>query len=221
MVPDVQALIGEDVLLPLADEAPDLIDLKQLAGKIPHALIEEPVTSSPDALHQSKDGIAVNAGHTLDATDAGALNEGREDCHLLFPLQHVHGLAPVIQGGPCYTERGTHRAPAAQPLECGLPLRHRDSGVGGLLRARCGSAEGGDLNPRTVCAHGLSAPNRLRSTGLCHSSAPTFNCLSHPEAFALDPAGIGTTFAWFRLTSPGQSRETSQGAIRQLMGAES
>src|SRR5205807_10568836 len=123
-----------DPLLLLGDVRPDLIDLDAPAWKLAHPLIQEPLAALADAVRQTHYRIPVNPGHALDAPDAVSFDQRRDHSQLLAPLEDVHGGLPFHQRRP-YTGGGILRAPAAQSLECGLPLRRRVSGVGGLLAA--------------------------------------------------------------------------------------
>jgi hypothetical protein len=71
------------ILLLHSNEAPNLIDLDKLAGEIPQFFVHDALAPFAHADAKAHDGIAVNARHPFDASDAAAFAE-HGDRHRLF-----------------------------------------------------------------------------------------------------------------------------------------
>src|SRR5581483_1443840 len=78
-----------DVLLFLADKAPNLIHLQTSARQVTHLLIHQGRATLPNLHAKPHDRIPMNASHALHRTDARPLRKGRDDCDLLVGIEDV------------------------------------------------------------------------------------------------------------------------------------
>ena len=67
-----------------ADEAPNLVHFDLFAGQTAHLGIHDLTASLANTHTQAHDGIAMNAGHALNAADAVTLSQHGDRQHFLF-----------------------------------------------------------------------------------------------------------------------------------------
>ncbi|WP_244621233.1 hypothetical protein FJN17_34515 [Bradyrhizobium symbiodeficiens] len=77
-------LMALDVLLLLADEAPQLVQLKAFGAHADHDPVVQFHAAHADAEGQAGDGATVDAGKTGSGADADAFAKGGNDFNLLF-----------------------------------------------------------------------------------------------------------------------------------------
>jgi hypothetical protein len=79
----------------LADESPHFVNFQTIAGKIAHLGVQQGRTSTPDTDPKPHDRVAVNSGHALNSTDAGAFRKRSYYCDLHILRQYIRHISPA------------------------------------------------------------------------------------------------------------------------------
>ena len=93
---DFGAVILRNAVLFLADESPNLVHFKTLAGQVAHGAVHHGRAAFADSNTQPHDRVPVNPGHTLNGADRIALSQCADDCNLLVELENVCHVINVI-----------------------------------------------------------------------------------------------------------------------------
>lgn len=85
------------MLILLANEAPYLIHLNAVAIKVAHLGIHQCCATLSDPNSETHNRIPMDAGLTLNGTNAGTFAQSRNNCDLLISAEYVRHILSVIQ----------------------------------------------------------------------------------------------------------------------------
>ncbi len=150
----IALFMGEEPLLMLTYIRPNLVRLDVLAGEAPESLAHVPQTGVADTQQKPNNGVSMDSGKSLDASDAVSLDKQVQDHFLFlslepihdFPLDSLHGKADI----------SNERKPFGLSVRFALP-RPGVTAPGGCYLA----AAGGIRTHKTVLGRRITNPVRI------------------------------------------------------------